>query len=92
MSYIIVALNTAIKFGSGKIQIYQEKSNMKKILAVAIAMVFGLTMMGYSADKKADPKAEKKVEKKVEKKAEKKVEKKVDEKKKDEKKKDEKKK
>ena len=76
MSYNIVALNTAIKFGSGKIQIYQEKSNMKKILAVAIAMVFGLTVMGYSADKKADPKAEKKVEKKAdEKKADKKADK-----------------
>ena len=44
---------------------------MKKILAIAIAMVFGLTVLGYTAEKAADPKAEKKVEKKVEKKAEK---------------------
>ena len=54
---------------------------MKKILAIAIAMVFGLTVLGYSEEKKADPKAEKKVEKKEEKKAEKKEEKKAEEKK-----------
>ena len=49
---------------------------MKKILAIAIAMVFGLTVLGYTQEKKADPKADKKVEKKKEDKKDKKDEKK----------------